>query len=155
MKPDIVILIAILGALFLIAPHVFSWRIKRFGHAVTTDRPPGDPIFTSLVTVKGRGGFMNQSILCRMNLYNDRIGLRVLWAPERFIKLDEFKMAERLLRGAKTTGIRMKPANPSALQELLIVGIAEVPKFLELVRTNAEIECTEVDDNRSPLDLIR
>lgn len=155
MNADITLLLAILCALFIIAPHVFSWRIKRFGSAVTSESSAEGPIFTSLVTVKGQHGFMNQSILCRMNLYNDRIGFRVFWAPERFIRLDKFRMAERLLRGARTTGIRMKPADPSAIHELLIVGIADVPKFIEFLREHSKIECTEVDDNRSPLDLIR
>lgn len=158
METQIIIVLTIIAAIVGIAPYILSWRISRFGSAVTNEPPSAGTaaLYSSWITLKGTRALTRQSILCRMKLYGDRLGMRPLWGPEKFIKLADVQGMERLLSGSRTVGVRLRPRDKCALEEITISGMADVPSFLDRIRNNPfPIEVKEVEERRGVLDFFK
>jgi len=155
MDNHLLIILAIIAGLIIIAPYIISWRISKLGTAVVSDSAfSGEPVLSTWATIKGKGAFSKSSILCRCMLYSDRMGLRLLWGPQRFIKLADIGSIDRLLKGPRTTALRFKPREKGSLQQLMISGIVDIPKFLAHAKS-AGIEVKEMDDDRGMFDYLR
>lgn len=156
MDSQLSIILLVLGTLVAIAPFAISWRISRLGKAITSEPPTrsGTAHVESWATLRGKSALTKQSILCRLRLYDDRIGMRLLWGPEKFIKLSDIRSIERMLKGARTTALKLIPRDRENMEEIFISGIVDVPAFLS-VAASAGIQNCEVEDARGMLDLIR
>ena len=155
MDTQLLTVLVIIAGLLLIAPYVITWRMKRFGEAITNEGSTDPVLYSSWTTLKGTTTLTKQSILCRFKLYSDRVGMRLLWAPEKFIKFSDIKGIHRLLRGPRTTALKLVPEDTNRLREIFIKGIVDVPLFLKLINSHSNIECTEVDDDRSAFDFLK
>lgn len=156
MSHDFLIFISMIAVIIAIAPMILSWRLSKLGTAVTDKIDGGKrPVFSSWSTVKSDGMFTKQSILSKIKIYdNGMIGLRPLWGKERFFHLEKISSAKRMLKGAKTTGIKLVSKDEEHLSTVTISGIAEAPKFIDAI-SRFNIETIEVADNSGILDLVR
>ena len=127
------------------------------GSAVVKDPHSGisNPIFSTWATLKGQSTLTKQSILCRMRLYNDKMGVKLLWGPERYISFTDIHGINRMLSGARTTGLKIIPINKERLEEITISGVADIPRFLNTIKENSKIEMREVEDKRGMFDFFK
>ncbi|MBT3182399.1 MAG: hypothetical protein HN337_07835 [Deltaproteobacteria bacterium] len=149
MDTQLLTIVLIIVGLILVSPYVITWRMKRFGEAIIAEGSTDPVIYSSWTTLKGATTLTKQSILCRFKLYSDRVGMRLLWGPERFIKFSDIKGIQRLLRGPRTTALKLVPQNTKRLHEIFIKGITDIPLFLKLVNSHSDIECSEMEDDRT------
>jgi hypothetical protein len=154
----ILIIFAIIAIALVAAPYVISWRMTKLGSAVVKGNGMTSPVsrlYSSWATIRGKNFLTRQTMLCKISVYGDRIGMKLLWGPERFISYSDIREIHRLLSGARTTGIKILPSSFERLEEITFSGIADAPKFLNAIKEQGKIEIREVADTRGILDLIR
>jgi hypothetical protein len=151
------IIIGAIAILFIMAPFVLSFRLKKLGSAVASERPAGagGPKFSSWVSVKGQTLFTKQAIVSKMNLYDDSIGLRPMWGPERFIGLAEISEVEKLMSAGKTTRFVLKANDKGRLSDVTISGVSDPVGFVRAIESVSQIKINEMEDRRGMLDFLK